>query len=92
MVPSQLVLFKKTFKQRYNTDLELRGPVDVVAAVEQILVQQKLPEKKQKMLKINASMKRTIVILKQQPKIKAFRAWRDYALRDKKEKKKESQP
>jgi hypothetical protein len=89
--PSQLVLLKKAFKLRYNTELELRGPEDVMTAVEQILVQEKLPQKKQRMLKINAAMKRTIVVLKQQPKVKAFRAWRDYALRDKKQAKEKKQ-
>jgi hypothetical protein len=89
--PSQLVLLKKSFKLRYNTELELRGPEDVMTAVEQILAQEKLPQKKQRMLKINAAMKRTIVILKQQPKVKAFRAWRDYALRDKKQAKEKKQ-
>ncbi len=73
---------------QHGIELNLCGPNDVLEAVEKLEAQQKLPEKKQRMLKINALMKRTINNWKQKPKAKAFRAWRDYALRDKKHNKK----
>jgi hypothetical protein len=43
----------------------------------------KLPDKKQRMIRVNVLMQRTVVNMTQRALAKAFRAWREYALRDK---------
>lgn len=81
---SSLVALKRAFKEQHGTALSLRGSKDLLEAVDKLEALHRLPEKKQRMLRINALMKRTINNWKQKPKAKAFRAWRDYALREKK--------